>query len=145
MSGFVVGYIIGIILVFLLQHYIAKQFQSVAYEKGYSESKFYHLCFWLGLPGYLLVIALPDRGNGNTCNYVQSVTNEAKTGTNISVNDNSAVIRANYDRAEIKSGKCQRCHRETSHLIHCEVKGNYGVMYRDVCSVCAQKLNETNE
>lgn len=41
---------------------IAKWFSEAAGDKGYSGRKYYWICFWLGLIGYLLVIALPDRG-----------------------------------------------------------------------------------
>ena len=53
--------LIGIVIALILAHYIAKQFHAVATDKGYPEKKYYHICFWLGLIGYLLVIALPDR------------------------------------------------------------------------------------
>lgn len=42
---------------------IAKEFYIVAQAKGYSEKKYLWLCFLLGVIGYLLVIALPDRSN----------------------------------------------------------------------------------
>ena len=54
-------YILLFILVIVLDYYIAKQFESAAADKGYADSKYFHMCFWLGLVGYLLVIALPDR------------------------------------------------------------------------------------
>jgi hypothetical protein len=43
--------------------YLAEQFYEVAKEKGYDDRKYFQICFWLGLPGYLLVIALPNRAN----------------------------------------------------------------------------------
>lgn len=42
--------------------YIALQFQVAAKDKGYIEKKYFWLCFLLGMVGYLLVVALPDRG-----------------------------------------------------------------------------------
>lgn len=54
-----------IILAFFIwvEWYIAKQFSEVAKAKGYNDSKYFWICFWLTFVGYLLVIALPDRGN----------------------------------------------------------------------------------
>ena len=54
-----------IILAFLIwvEWYIAKQFAEAAKAKGYNDSKYFWICFWLTFVGYLLVIALPDRGN----------------------------------------------------------------------------------
>lgn len=41
---------------------IAKEFANVAKEKGYSQKKYFWYSFLLGIIGYLLVVALPDRG-----------------------------------------------------------------------------------
>lgn len=40
----------------------ALAFGSIAREKGFSKTKYFWFCFLLGPIGYLLVIALPDRG-----------------------------------------------------------------------------------
>ena len=61
--SFLFGYLIGIAVAIWIDWYIAKQFQEVAKAKGYHASKYFWICFWLGFVGYLLVIALPDRGN----------------------------------------------------------------------------------
>ena len=42
---------------------VAKEFYVAAKAKGYYEKKYLWICFLLGVIGYLLVIALPDRGN----------------------------------------------------------------------------------
>lgn len=62
---YVFAFIIGIII----QYCVAKQFESVAADKGYEDSKYFHFCFWLGMVGYLLVIALPDRGSSKKTQY----------------------------------------------------------------------------
>lgn len=49
-------------LLIWLNYFIAKQFEAAANAKGHWGSRFFHLCFWCGAIGYLLVIALPDRG-----------------------------------------------------------------------------------
>ena len=50
------------ILVLWVDYLIAKEFYKAAQYKGYSEKKYLWICFWLGVVGYLLVVALPDRG-----------------------------------------------------------------------------------
>lgn len=58
---------IGILIVlvyFVLASIIAGWFSEVAREKGYSSPKYFWICFFMGLVGQLLVIALPDRGRG---------------------------------------------------------------------------------
>ena len=43
--------------------YLSNQFYEVAQAKGYDDRKYFWICFWFALPGYLLVIALPNRSN----------------------------------------------------------------------------------
>ena len=44
-----------------LNHRIAKKFEEIVFAKGYgTELKAYYMCFWLGIVGYLYVIALPN-------------------------------------------------------------------------------------
>ncbi|MBQ8416926.1 MAG: hypothetical protein IJX13_08560, partial [Clostridia bacterium] len=45
----------------LIQGIVAKKFEKIAIQKGYDEEiHSFAMCFWLGLAGYLYVIALPD-------------------------------------------------------------------------------------
>ena len=44
-----------------LNHKIAKSFEQIVFAKGYgTELNAYYMCFWLGIIGYLYVIALPN-------------------------------------------------------------------------------------
>lgn len=61
--AFVFGVLVGLCLYFGLCWYLAKQFFEIAQAKGYNDRKYLWICFWLGLPGWLLVIALPNREN----------------------------------------------------------------------------------
>ena len=54
-------YILIAIVYLILDYYIAKWFSEAAEAKGYHDSKYFWICFFLGFIGYLLVIALPDR------------------------------------------------------------------------------------
>ena len=47
----------------VLQYFIARTFRYIAAQKGHPEKKWFHWCFWMGLVGIAMVIALPDRGN----------------------------------------------------------------------------------
>ena len=55
--------LIVVAIVLWIDYLIAKEFYVAAQAKGYFEKKYFWLCFLLGVIGYLLVIALPDRGN----------------------------------------------------------------------------------
>lgn len=59
----VIIYILIAAAYLVLDYFIAEWFAEATYAKGYHESKYFWICFWLGFIGYLLVIALPDRGN----------------------------------------------------------------------------------
>ena len=61
MDGIVIGWLIGVGIILYIQWVIAKKFEKIAFQKGYNEEiHSFAMCFWLGLIGYLYVIALPD-------------------------------------------------------------------------------------
>lgn len=39
---------------------VAKKFEQIAIWKGYTDVHAFAMCFWLGIVGYLYVIALPN-------------------------------------------------------------------------------------
>ena len=41
--------------------FLASEFMDAAEEKGYDDRKYFWFCLLFGLPGWMLVIALPDR------------------------------------------------------------------------------------
>lgn len=53
-------YILGLIIVLIIQGIIAAKFSSIAEEKGYDGSSYFWLCFFLSVIGYCMVAALPD-------------------------------------------------------------------------------------
>lgn len=55
--------LIGLAVVIWIDWYLAKQFYEAAQAKGYRSRKYLWISFLVGIIGYLLVIALPDRGN----------------------------------------------------------------------------------
>lgn len=55
-------YLLLIAIIVWVLWYISKCFFEAANAKGYYSKKYFWLCFLLGFVGYLLVIALPDRG-----------------------------------------------------------------------------------
>lgn len=59
-----IGPIVAPLLVALLiwiDYLIAREFYRVANVKGFYEKKYLWIPFWLGMVGYLLVIALPTK------------------------------------------------------------------------------------
>ena len=57
----VVLLIILLIVIICIDVYVSEKFEKIAYDKGYGkEAHAFAMCFWLGIIGYLYVIALPD-------------------------------------------------------------------------------------
>ena len=46
-----------------IDYLIAREFYFAAQEKGHPGKKYLWICFFLGMVGYLLVIALPNRAS----------------------------------------------------------------------------------
>ena len=47
-------------LVIIIHCIVAKKFNKIAQQKGHYDVHAFAMCFWLGIIGYLYVIALPD-------------------------------------------------------------------------------------
>ena len=58
--------ILVLICALVLNFFIAKEFQNIAYEKNANDIKYFWWCFWLGIVGWLMVIALPNNNNGSS-------------------------------------------------------------------------------
>lgn len=56
--------IMGVAVVLWINYALSTYFYYVATEKGYYEACYLWIPFLFGLIGYVLVVALPDRGNG---------------------------------------------------------------------------------
>lgn len=62
MEGTIFVIMLGAALLIWIQYLIAREFYVVASAKGYNQKKYLWLPFFLGMIGFLLVVALPDRG-----------------------------------------------------------------------------------
>ena len=56
----IIGGIIGLIVSIWINAMLAGTASNIAAEKGYSQRKWFHACFWLPVVTYVLVAALPD-------------------------------------------------------------------------------------
>lgn len=50
------------VVVLVINWFAAKRFDEIAQMKGHPPKKYFWWCFWLGMTGWAMVIALPDRG-----------------------------------------------------------------------------------
>jgi hypothetical protein len=51
--------IVGVAILLLIDYLVSKTFREIAIMKGHSEIKYFWFCFFLGVAGYLMVVALP--------------------------------------------------------------------------------------
>ncbi len=58
----ILGSLVVLAIILAIDYAIAKIFCKIADEKGYEGRKFFWWIFLFGIIGYLMVIALPDRG-----------------------------------------------------------------------------------
>lgn len=63
-------YFLGFVIAIVIDWTVAKEFASIADDKGYREGRYFWFCFFLGIVGYLMVIALPDLGSRPTRPHV---------------------------------------------------------------------------
>ena len=61
-----IGVLVVLCLVLFILWKIANEFYAVAQSKGYNDRKYFWYCFFLGMIGYLLVIALKDKKAGES-------------------------------------------------------------------------------
>lgn len=54
--------VFALIFLLIIRFFAGREFYKAATAKGWNQRKFFWFPFLLGIPGYLLVIALPDRG-----------------------------------------------------------------------------------
>lgn len=73
-SGIIVVYVFAIIVALLIRGKISSKFNLIAQQKGHYDVHAFAMCFWLGLVGYLYVIALPDLSIRHVC-----IKNEIET------------------------------------------------------------------
>lgn len=61
MALIIIGAIIVAVFMLIVSFYLAGIFNGIAYDKGYEDGRFFWICFWFGMIGYIAVAALPDR------------------------------------------------------------------------------------
>ena len=86
--------IIGIIVVLIIYWLSAKEFETIARMKGHQG--YFWWCFFLGIAGWLMVVALPDqKTRGELLDSVQKLskndTNAEKRESNEKAFDNDSL------------------------------------------------------
>lgn len=96
-----------------IDYLIAEEFDNIAEQKGYSESnKYFWYCFWLGIVGYLMVIALPNNSNAVKKKNKSQINNSQYDETdNDEYVEKTDVENETYSKlAQVKCPSCGKKH-----------------------------------
>ena len=77
----IVVYVSILILFVAINYMMAQRMQSVVEQKGHHNVRVVALCFWLGVVGYLYVIALPDLEERRLLKHIAIGISELENGT----------------------------------------------------------------
>ena len=84
--------IILLVISLVVDYIVALKFEKIAFQKGYDKSiHSFAMCFWLGIVGYLYVIALPNLKNSYNISGVEldkSDDNTSSVGHDNDINSN---------------------------------------------------------
>ena len=74
MGGFLIfSYFVGIVISIVVWVLICKKFYNIAADKGHESAGYFLLPFFFGIIGFLIVAALPDRGDPRVNQLVADV------------------------------------------------------------------------
>jgi undecaprenyl pyrophosphate phosphatase UppP len=75
MFGAIIFWIVICVAAAVVVSYLAaKKFEAIANMKGYQG--YFWWCFWLGVAGWLMIVALPDRGTATAADGNQLAKDE---------------------------------------------------------------------
>ena len=144
-------YLIVIAIILSIQYVVAKKFEAIAFQKGYDES--IHscaMCFWLGIVGYLYVIALPNLNISSINNNSEDIKHITQSDSeNVEKTDKTKVT--NYNRYECHkivitnkngSGHCFMCRESNDFLKICKVKNSVGTRDIAICDSCIRRFQD---
>ena len=91
-AAYVLLYLVIIAVAIYINYLIAKKFESIAFTKGYTtEVHAFAMCFWLGMIGYIYVLALPNLimmgQNKDMIDSLRSIKNDTAKIENKTEND----------------------------------------------------------
>ena len=86
-------YIIALIVVIVLHLYVSSVASGIASDKGYSESKWFHICFWFSVFGFIIVAAMPDLKARELQNETNKLLKQIAEGQGVNVSGTTAKQR----------------------------------------------------
>ena len=127
--------IAALVIVFIIQFFVAKQFEKIAIMKGHPNVHAFAWCFWLGLLGCIYVAALPDISS-------KKMTSCAKnTGGSYNRYACKSIIKTD----KITSGSCFACRENHSSIAFCKIEKRGGITEFPVCDKCFELYTQNSE
>ena len=109
LAGSVFFYIVILIVALIIAIWMANKMCRVADDKGYDSSSehIFAVCFWLGLFGYLYVIALPDKKNQK---LLESIKNELSRANLTQNNSSTSSTSSSFENGSSSNvWICSKC------------------------------------
>ncbi len=134
-------FILLVLAILFVQYVVAKKFEEIALMKGYDESiHSLDMCFWLGVVGYLYVIALPQKQEKSKNPEAEKPTekdSQPATAKSDLYECDSFIITAKQS-----AGHCFACGEHHSALRCCKIRTGVDVRETFICEKCSSLFIE---
>ena len=98
--------LIPLVIVLIINYIVACKFEEIAFQKGYDKSiHSLAMCFWLGIVGYLYVIALPNLKVGYSVNAAHNEGASTTSSDKSNLNTERSPKEEQYDKLIAKAEK----------------------------------------
>ena len=127
----------------LINIWICAKFANCATQKHQDSVSAFFMCFFLGLVGYLYVIALPDRGRSvskiATPVAPTTASEEGETMKSTSTEDMRYICLEFEEFPKTSYGRCVMCAKENT-LTFCKIKNMIGTREFYICPECMTRF-----
>ncbi len=149
MFGIVIVGIIILVVFLIINYNMAQNMQEIVEKKGYTDLRVVTICFWLGIIGYLYVIALPDLEERRLLKKI--------AGEEVDVGDIQCSERVIKPRKPIEltyncesiivmekdfEDRCTFCQRKST-VRYCKIKKDIGTQRIALCEDCINKFKDS--
>ena len=136
---------------FLINIWISSKFANCAQQKNQDSVGAFIMCFFLGLVGYLYVIALPDRGRSHlaplstapatTAQTEAQAATEGKEAKTKSFDDMRYICLEFNEFPQTREGRCVMCAKQNT-LTLCKMKNLIGTRELYICPECMTRFQQ---
>ena len=107
-------YLLGIIIVLIIDYAIAKQFEDIAEMKGHEGSTYFWFTFLTGVAGMLMVIALPVETKDENHKTELPPAKDIWAKVQVNASNAQATKRCPHclEMVKVVSNKCEMCGKE---------------------------------